>query len=166
MPMVDALLPELDHEMSVTRKMLARVPLTKGDWKPHPKSYSLRQLATHIANIPQLASNVLTAPSLDLGSGYAKKREPAQTIEELITRFDQDVATLRNDLVGKTDGELLTSWKLQRDGKEMFSMPKASALRSFFFSHLIHHRGQLSVYLRLNDVPVPSSYGPSADEQS
>ncbi len=164
MPMVDALLPELDHEMSVTRKMLTRVPLTNGDWKPHEKSRTMRQLASHIANIPRLATSVLTAPSLDIGVGYARKGD-CQTTEELVARFDEHVADLRKELVGKTDGELLTSWKLQRDGKEMFSMPKASAIRSFFFSHLIHHRGQLTVYLRLNDVPVPSCYGPSADEQ-
>ncbi len=164
MPMVDALLPELDHEMSVTRKMLARVPLTNGDWKPHEKSRTMRQLASHIANIPRLATNVLTASSLDIGVGYARKGD-CQTTEELVARFDEHVADVRKELVGKTDAELLTTWKLEREGKEMFSMPKASAIRNFFFGHLIHHRGQLSVYLRLNDIPVPSCYGPSADEQ-
>ncbi len=164
MPMVDALLPELDHEMSVTRKMLARVPLTNGDWKPHEKSRTMRQLASHIANIPRLATNVLTASSLDIGVGYARKGD-CQTTEELVARFDEHVADVRKELVGKTDAELLTTWKLEREGKEMFSMPKASAIRNFFFGHLIHHRGQLSVYLRLNNIPVPSCYGPSADEQ-
>jgi uncharacterized damage-inducible protein DinB len=163
MALVDTLLPEFDREMTVTRKMLERVPLGHGEWKPHPKSRTIRQLATHIANIPILASHVLTTPELDMGVGYVRQGD-ATTTEELLGRFDENVRKTRGDLVGKTDGELLTTWTLKRDGKEMFSVPKAGALRTFFLSHLIHHRGQLSVYLRLNDVTVPSVYGPSADE--
>jgi len=162
MSLVDALLPEFDHEMTTTRKLLERVPEEHFDWKPHIKSTSLGGLATHLAGLPNMGKIALTQAELDIGS--AAPRPPASSRAELLKTFDQHVAEVRGILTEKTDGELMAPWTLKREGHTMFSMPKASVWRSFFLNHLIHHRGQLSVYLRLHDVPVPSIYGPSADE--
>ena len=164
MPLVDALLPEFDHEMTTTRKVLERVPDDRFDWKPHPKSFSLGALATHVANIPTWGTETLTRSEIELTGTQPLSSLPSKT--QLMATFDKNVAETRAALAGKTDAELLAIWSLKRGGKAMFSMPKAAVLRSFVLSHLIHHRGQLSVYLRLLDVPVPSIYGPSADEPS
>lgn len=162
MPLVDALLPEFDHEMTVTRKLLERVPDDKLTWKPHQKSYSLGQLAQHLATIPMWGSVTLTEPEIDLGGGQPPAL--AQSRAELLTIFDGHVAKTRAALVGKSDAEFMVPWSLKRDGHVIFSMPKASVWRSFVMNHLIHHRAQLGVYLRMQDVPLPSVYGPSADE--
>jgi uncharacterized damage-inducible protein DinB len=162
MPMVDALLPEFDHEMTTTRKLLERVPEEKIDWKPHQKSYTLGELAHHVATIPMWGLMTLTRSELDLG-GFTRPPQ-VRTRAELLAMFDRNVAETRTALVGKTDGELLVPWTLKTDGHTVFSMPKASVWRSFVLSHGIHHRGQLSVYLRLQNVPIPSMYGPSADQ--
>jgi len=164
MGMVDALLPEFDHEMTTTRKVLERLPEDRLDWKPHVKSFSLGALATHVATLPTWGAETLNKSELDLAGGQPAAALPSKT--ELISAFDKNVAATRLALAGKTDAELLAMWTLKRGGKTLFSMPKTAVLRSFVFSHLIHHRGQLSVYLRLLDVPVPSIYGPSADEPS
>jgi uncharacterized damage-inducible protein DinB len=162
MPMIDALLPEFDHEMAVTRKLLERVPEGRNDWKPHPKSMALGALAQHVATIPMWGTMTLTQSELDLGG--------AQTLPELPTRaerlafFDENVKTARGHLAGRSDAELMAPWALKRNGQTIFSMPKATVWRSFVMNHHVHHRAQLSVYLRMNDVPVPSMYGPSADE--
>ena len=162
MPLVDALLPEFDHEMTVTRKLLERVPEDKLAWKPHHKSMSLGQLAQHVATIPMWGSVTLNVTELDLGGSPPL---PAMTTRaELLAAFDKNVADTRAALIGKADGELMVPWALKRDGHTIFSMPRATVWRGFVLSHLIHHRGQLSVYLRMNDVPLPSMYGPSADE--
>ena len=163
MPLVDALLPEFDHEMTTTRKVLERLPEDRLDWKPHVKSFSLGALATHVATLPTWGAETLNKSELDLAGGQPAAALPSKT--ELMAAFDKNVAATRLALAGKTDAELLAMWTLKRGGKTIFSMPKTAVLRSFVFSHLIHHRGQLSVYLRLLDVPVPSIYGPSADEQ-
>ena len=164
MPIADTLLPEFDHEMSVTRKLLERVPEEKFDWKPHPKSMSLGGLATHVANIPYWGLVTLTQSELDVAG--SPTLEPAATRAELLAAFDQRVAETRAALAGRGDGELMSPWALKRGTQTIFAMPKAAVWRSFVLNHLVHHRGQLSVYLRLNDVPVPSMYGPSADEGS
>ena len=161
MPMVDALLPEFDHEMSVTRKVLERVPGDRFEWKPHPKSMSFGALAQHVANLPMWGAMTLTKSELDLGGPQPL---PAPSRAELLAGFDQRVNETRALLAAVSDAELMVPWTLKRDGHTIFSMPKAAVWRSFVLSHLIHHRAQLSVYLRLNDVPVPSMYGPSADE--
>jgi uncharacterized damage-inducible protein DinB len=162
MPMVDALLPEFDHEMSVTRKVLERVPGDKFEWKPHPKSMSFGALAQHVANLPLWGAMTLSQSELDLGG---QQQVPAATSRtDLLAGFDQRVKETRALLAATSDAELMAPWTLKRDGHTIFSMPKAAVWRSFVLSHLIHHRAQLSVYLRLNDVPVPSMYGPSADE--
>jgi uncharacterized damage-inducible protein DinB len=162
--LVDALLPEFDHEMTTTRKVLERVPEDKFGWKPHAKSFSVGELATHVANLPTWGTETLTKSEIDLAGGQRVASLASKA--ELIATFDRNVAATRAALAGKTDAELLAIWSLKRGGKTIFSMPKTAVLRSFVLSHLIHHRGQLSVYLRLLDVPVPSIYGPSADEPS
>jgi len=162
MPMVDALLPEFDHEMSVTRKVLERVPGDRFEWKPHPKSMSFGALAQHVSNLPLWGAMTLSQSELDLGG---QQQTPAATSRtDLLAGFDQRVKETRALLAATSDAELMAPWTLKRDGHTIFSMPKASVWRSFVLSHLIHHRAQLGVYLRLNDVPVPSMYGPSADE--
>jgi uncharacterized damage-inducible protein DinB len=162
MPIVDALLPEFDHEMTVTRKLLERVPEDKFDWKPHEKSMSLGALAQHVATLPMWGTMTLTRPELDLGG--SQQLAVATTRAELLAGFDERVKEARAALTGKGDGEMMAPWALKKDGHTIFSMPRAAVWRSFVLSHLVHHRGQLSVYLRLQDVPVPSIYGPSADE--
>jgi len=162
MPIVDALLPEFDHEMTITRKLLERVPDDKLTWKPHQKSYTLGQLAQHLATIPMWGSVTLTEPEIDLAGGQPP--ELAQSRADVLAIFDGHVAKTRAALIGKTDAELMVPWSLKREGHVVFSMPKASVWRSFVMNHLIHHRAQLGVYLRMQDVPLPSVYGPSADE--
>jgi uncharacterized damage-inducible protein DinB len=162
MPLVDALLPEFDHEMTTTRKLLERVPEDRIHWKPHPRSWTFGQLAQHVATLPMWGSVTLTQSEFDVGTGG--ETSSLGTRAELLAAFDRHVAGARAALTGKTDGELMAPWTLKKDGHPVFSMPKAVVWRSFVLSHLIHHRGQLSVYLRMQDVPVPSIYGPSADE--
>ena len=162
MAIVDALLPEYDHEMTTTRKLLERVPDEKLAWKPHAKSMSLGQLAQHVATIPNWGSVTLNQTELDLSA--QPPADPIRRCADLLSTFDRLVSDTRAALVDKTDAELMAPWALKKDGHAIFSMPKASVWRSFVISHIVHHRGQLSVYLRLNDVPVPSIYGPSADE--
>jgi uncharacterized damage-inducible protein DinB len=164
MSLVDALLPEFDHEMTTTRKVLERVPEDKFAWKPHAKSFSLGALAAHVANLPTWGTETLTKSEIDISGGQPPSAFSSKTA--LMAAFDKNVADTRAAMAGKTDAELLAIWSLKRGGKTIFSMPKTAVLRSFVLSHVIHHRGQLSVYLRLLDVPVPSIYGPSADEPS
>ena len=162
MALVDALLPEFDHEMSKTRTVLERVPEEKFEWRPHAKSFSLGALATHVATLPMWGTETLTRSEIDVGSQPPLTALPSRT--DLLAAFDTNVAASRAALSGKTDAELMSMWSLKRHGKTIFSMPKATVLRSFVLSHVIHHRAQLTVYLRLLDVPVPAIYGPSADE--
>ena len=164
MPIVDGLLPEFDHEMATTRKLLERAPEDRFDWKPHTKSFSLGDLVTHVATLPAWGVDTLTKTEYDIAAGQPPA--PPASTTELLTTFDKNVAATRSALVGRTDEELLVMWTLMRGDKAIFSMPRVGVWRSFLLSHLIHHRGQLSVYLRLLDVPVPSIYGPSADEPS
>jgi len=162
MALVDALLPEFDHEMTVTRKLLERVPEDRFAWKPHDKSYSLGQLAQHVATLPRWGDITINQSELDLSD--TPPLPPVATRGELLALFDGHVASTRSALNGKSDAELMAPWALKMAGKTIFSMPKAAVWRSFVMSHLIHHRGQLSVYLRMQNVPLPSMYGPSADE--
>jgi len=163
MSLVGALLPEFDREMATTRTVLERVPEDRFDWKPHAKSFSLGALATHVATLPVWATETLTHPDIDLDPNQAPP-SALPSRKELLAAFDTNVAAARAALVGKTDAELLATWSLKRGGRTLFTMPKTAVLRSFVLNHLVHHRGQLTVYLRLLDVPVPSVYGPSADE--
>jgi uncharacterized damage-inducible protein DinB len=162
MAIKDGLLADFDHEMGTTRKLLDRLPDGKFSWKPHEKSMSLGGLATHLANIPYWGDVILNHSSIDLSTmppNLAEKTSRAAVLAD----FDDKVRKTRAFL-DRTDAELVSPWTLKRGGQEIFTAPRVAAFRSFVLHHIIHHRGQLSVYLRLNDVPVPAIYGPSADE--
>ena len=164
MPLVDALLPEFDHEMTVTRKLLERVPDGQFDWKPHQKSMSLGQLAQHLATIPTWGTVAMSQDAFDMAGDQRGAQLP--TRGDILSLFDRNVGDARAALVGRGDGEMMAPWALKRGAHTIFSMPKASVWRSFVMNHLIHHRAQLGVYLRMHDIPLPSVYGPSADEGS
>lgn len=159
---MDALLPEFDHEIATTRKLLERLPEDRFGWKPHATSTSLGGLATHIANLASWGQYTLSQSELDL-AGAGRVPEAASR-GDVLAAFDRNAAATRAALAGRSDAELMAPWSLKNGGHTMFTMPKAAVWRSFVMNHLIHHRGQLSVYLRLNEVPLPSIYGPSADE--
>jgi uncharacterized damage-inducible protein DinB len=163
-----ALLPEFDHEMATTRKTLERVPEDKFDWAPHQKSMKLGQLASHLAEMPSWAVAGLKQDSLDLApvGGPAFEQFLAASRAQVLERFDQTVAAALAAITEAGDQEYMKPWSLLRSGQTLMTMPKIAVVRSFVMNHIIHHRGQLSVYLRLNNVPVPSIYGPSADEGS
>jgi uncharacterized damage-inducible protein DinB len=167
MALNEALLAEFDHEMAGTRKTLDRVPDGKFDWKPHPKSMTMRQLAVHLALFPSWATDTLEKTSFDYAPTGGKTYAPpvVNSRKELLEVFDRDLPKARERLKGATDAQLMENWSLLAGGKTIFSMPRMAVLRSMLMNHMIHHRAQLGVYLRLNDVPVPGLYGPSADEQ-
>jgi len=166
MALSESLLPEFDNEMANTRKTLERVPLDKSDWKPHEKSTAMGGLATHLGNIPTWAVYTIDQDSLDLAPGGKPlpHAELAKSTEELLATFDANVAKARAAIAGASDAEFFKPWSLMTNGNTILTMPKIAVLRNFVMNHLIHHRAQLGVYLRLNDIPVPSIYGPSADE--
>lgn len=162
MTIKDALLAEYDHEVGTTRRLLERVPDAQLGWKPHEKSMSLGGLATHLSNIPNWAGALLNQSEFDLaGAGPNLEAKPSSAA--ILEAFDLSTRQARQWL-DKADAEYQAPWTLKRGGHVMFSMPRVAAFRSFVLSHMIHHRGQLSVYLRMHNVPVPSIYGPSADE--
>ena len=156
------LLPEFDHEMANTRKSLERVPDDKLGFRPHPKSMTLGGLASHLATINHWSQAVFSMESFDVST--APKNEEFKSRTELLAAFDQSTASARKAIASASDAEMMKSWSLVAAGKTIFSMPRVAVVRSFFLNHIIHHRAQLGVYLRLNDIPVPSIYGPSADE--
>jgi uncharacterized damage-inducible protein DinB len=161
-----SLLGEFDHEMASTRKSLERVPDGKFDWKPHTKSMTMGALATHIASIPHWGKLTLDTPSFDVNPpGGQQVRQPElKSKAEVLFFFDKSVPEARAAIANATDQSLMSPWSLLNGGKAVFTMPRVGVLRSMIMNHMIHHRAQLGVYLRLNDVPVPSIYGPSADE--
>jgi uncharacterized damage-inducible protein DinB len=161
MAIKDALLAEYDHEMGTTRKLLDRLPDDKLAWKPHEKSMALGELASHLGNIPNWAGRILNDASFDLAG--LPHQTPKASRAEILALFDESTKKTRA-LMDKSDAEYMAPWSLKRGGQDMFSMPRIAAFRSFVLSHTIHHRGQLSVYLRLNQIPVPPIYGPTADE--
>jgi uncharacterized damage-inducible protein DinB len=163
----DALLPEFDQEMAKTRKTLERCPEDHFGWKPHPKSFSMGSLATHIANMTGWAVDVIEKDSFDVAPVGAPpyKEEPAKSREDLLALFDKNAAAARAALANASDEDLAKTWSLLAGGETLLSMPRIACIRSFVMNHTIHHRAQLTVYLRINDVPVPALYGPSADEQ-
>lgn len=162
MSISESILPEFDHEMANTRRSLERVPENRFDWQPHKKSYTMRQLASHVANIPSWTPPVLKQVS---GDGTIFTIHEANSTKELLAMFDKNAADARAAIASMSDAEFMKPWSLMFDGKAIFTQPKFGVLRGFILSHLVHHRAQLGVYLRLNDVPVPAIYGPSADEQ-
>ncbi|MFN7995797.1 MAG: DinB family protein [Bryobacteraceae bacterium] len=163
----EALLPEFDQEMANSRKVLERCPEDKFGWKPHPKSFALGSLATHLVNMCGWMVDTIEKDSFDVAPVGAPpyKEEPAGSRKELLEKFDKNVAAARTALSGASDETLMKTWSLLAGGQTLFSMPRIVCIRSFVLNHSIHHRAQLGVYLRLNDVPVPAIYGPSADEQ-
>ncbi len=162
MAFTDALLPEFDHEMATTRKLLERLPEHQMGWKPHARSMSLGRLATHLAEIPQWSKHIICEDGIDLTGDYQPNEE--RSVGAILALFDASVAESRKAIASKSDAELMAPWTFKVHGKTMFTMPRAAVMRSMLFNHMVHHRGQLSVYLRLNEVPVPAMYGPSADE--
>jgi uncharacterized damage-inducible protein DinB len=162
MGLKDALLAEYDHEMAATRKLLERIPDDKLTWKPHDKSRSLGALGQHVANLPNWGALILERFHVDLADVPVFGGEPESRLT-ILSAFDEARPRIRN-LLHKTDAEFAAMWSLKREGQELFSLPKSAAFRTFVLSHIVHHRGQLSVYLRLNDIAVPALYGPSADE--
>ncbi len=164
MPISQMLLPEFDQEMANTRKMLERVPDGKFDYKPHPKSMSLGQLASHVADLPSWAKHTIESEVLELEAGH--KPFAANSREELLRTFDKNVSESHELISGVTDEELAKTWKFIYDGKTVMSMPRVAVLRSVVLNHLIHHRAQLGVYLRLNQIEIPGMYGPSATRLS
>lgn len=166
MKMSDALLPEFDHEMAGTRKTLERVPEDKFGWKPHDKSMSMGELASHLANIPFWTTVTINQDNFDMApvGGEHVKTPQASSVKELLETFDKNVADARNAIASASNEELMKNWSLLAGGNTVLAMPKGAVLRGFVLNHNVHHRAQLGVYLRLNDVAVPSIYGPSADE--
>ncbi len=158
--------PEFDQEMATTRRVLARVPEDKLDWKPHPKSMSLGQLASHVAQLPDWASNIFRADEFDFRPPDAPpfKGADCKSNKELLDLFDKSVATAREAIAGAREDALDSAWTLRAGPHTIFSAPRWSVWRGFGMNHMVHHRAQLAVYLRLLDVPVPGIYGPSADE--
>ena len=166
MALKDALLPEFDHEMGTTRRVLERTPGDKLAWKPHEKSMSLGELAAHLANIPYWMDAILQNTVFDIAAaGPDTRPRMPESVDWVLGDFDTKVKAARSGLASTGDAEMLTPWTFKHGDQEIFTMPRIAAIRSFVMNHSIHHRGQLSVYLRLNNVPVPPMYGPTADEQ-
>lgn len=160
MSIAQDLLPEFDQEMATTRRLLERVPSDKGPWKPHPKSFALGHLAQLVATMPGWMPNMLRDTELDLAAGPGYSFE---TTETLLREFDRGVRDARAALESAADEDFTVPWSLKRGGQVLYTASRREVVRTHI-NHLVHHRGQLSVYLRLNDVPLPPIYGPTADE--
>ena len=156
-------IPEFDREFAETRRSLELVPEDKLDWKPHEKSYTLHQLATHVAEIARWVPVTLNMDEFDLDAPY--DRVVPESKEEILAHFDEGVAEARSMIEAATTEQLMSTWSMKQGGEVTMSMPKGVVLRSFILNHNVHHRAQLGVYLRMLDVPVPGHYGPSADEK-
>lgn len=156
------LLPEFDAEMANTRRVLERVPTDRMDFKPHEKSFTLKELATHLANLPVWTPMTLSTEELDLEQDWDRP-DPADA-SEILALFDRTSAEARTALEGASREDMKVAWTLRGGDQVYFTMPRGSVIRTFVMNHMVHHRGQLTVYLRLLDVPVPGAYGPSADE--
>ena len=165
MPLIDALLPEFDREMGLTRRTLEHVPDGQFDWKPHPTSRTLGELAEHLTDMPLWATRTMDHAELEASTQRPPDYQPPTTRAALLAQFDAGYKSSRPRLVNKTDAEFAAPWTLKNGGKEVFTAPKAMVMRNFVLNHMIHHRAQLTVYFRMLGVAVPSIYGPSADEQ-
>jgi len=167
MSIAQSLLPELDQEMAGTRKVLERIPADKFDFRPHEKSFTMISLATHIANMVGWGHDTLKSDSFDVApaGGEPYREDPAASVAELLEKFDKNLANFRAALAAASDAEMMANWSLLAGGQPLFTMPRIGCIRGMILNHLIHHRAQLTVYLRICDVPVPALYGPSADEQ-
>ena len=163
MSISQTLLPEFNQEMANTRRALERITPDKFGWKPHEKSMTLGRLASHLAELPGWVKTTMTTDQLDFAAGDYKPFT-AETTEQLLELFDKNVSEARAAIESASDEDFFKPWALRNGDHQIFKMPKAGVVRSFTLSHIIHHRGQLSVYMRLTGIPVPSIYGPSADE--
>jgi uncharacterized damage-inducible protein DinB len=162
MPFSQNLLPEFDEEMKNTRKILECVPDGKFDYKPHAKSMTLGGLGTHIATLPSWTTFTLDTEELNLTPDF--KQEVGNSRAELLAMFDKSVAAAREKIAAASDEDWKVMWTLKVSGNPIFSMPRSTVMRSSIMNHLVHHRAQLGVYLRLNEIAIPGMYGPSADE--
>jgi len=161
-----SMLPEFDHEMANLRKTLERVPEGNPDFRPHAKSMTLSQLAGHLVEIPMWATMTIKQDEYDFNPSQGPKYQPyiMTTRADLLARFDAELKPARESLAVMTDDQMMATWTLKNAGQTVLAMPRVAVLRSFVMNHMVHHRAQLGVYLRMNDVPVPGLYGPSADE--
>jgi len=167
MRLSEALLPEFDQEMGHTRRTLERVPDDRLGWKPHEKSMTLGRLASHVAETPGWTLPTIERESLDLASPSGPRFQPtnANSRQEMLEKFDNEVAAARAAIAGASDEHLLKPWSLLMGGKTILTQTRITVLRTWVMNHIIHHRAQLGVYLRLNNIAVPAIYGPSADEE-
>ena len=163
MPVSEFLLSEFDSEMKKTRTTLERVPADKKDFAPHPKSMPLGKLAPHVAQLAGFGLTILTTPELDFAKGSIKPL-PFESPAQLVQALDEGAAKVRAALQSTADETWKEPWKLSFQGKTIFEGSRFLAYRQMFLNHLVHHRAQLGVYLRLNEKPVPATYGPSADD--
>ena len=164
MAFTDALLPEFDHETGVTRRLLERLPDDKFGWKPHDKSMTLGRLASHVAECLTWLTETVLKTEVNWNTTKPSSAKVCASRAETLAYFDDAQKSARAALAAASDAELLQSWTFKKDGQVVFSQPRIGVIRGMVFNHMIHHRGQLSVYLRENNVPLPAMYGPSADE--
>lgn len=165
MPIRDSLLPELDQELATTRKLLEVVPEAKTGFRPHEKSWTLGELSLHVANVLSWLPLTMQATEIDLSPPGGEPLTPPvfESAAATLRRFDETSRAARAALAGASDEDLGVPWTLKRRGQALFTLPRVACVRSFVLNHLIHHRGQLTVYLRMCDVPLPPVYGPTAD---
>jgi uncharacterized damage-inducible protein DinB len=161
MPIIDSVLMELEQEAKTTRRVLERIPEDKLGWKPHTKSFSLGQLALHIAGGQKQIANMAAQDTWELGK---LENQEAKSRQELLAALDEGTASAKQTLQKMDDAKLISTWTLTKNGQTLMSVPRIGFIRAIMMNHIYHHRGQLSVYLRLLNVAVPSIYGPSADE--
>ncbi len=168
MGLVKGLLAEFDHEMKGTRRTLERVPDDKLSWKPHPKSFTFSMLASHLAQIPGWLAPTIEEESLNVSPpGKEPYKVPSLgSREEILKSFDDNVAKGRAALEKAQEDQMFVKWSLLAGDRTVFTIPRVAVVRGFILSHTIHHRAQLGLYLRMNDIPVPALYGPSNDEAS
>lgn len=163
MPIAAAMLSEFDLEMAATRRVLALVPDAQADWRPHEKSFTLGSLARHLANMAMWGTMTVRHDALDLASPEASQSMPFPGTAALLTEFDGMVAGFREVLAAASDEAMMAGWTLRHGSRTFFTLPRVGVLRTSVINHMIHHRGQLTVYLRMLDVPLPDLYGPTAD---
>jgi uncharacterized damage-inducible protein DinB len=161
---IESLLVEFDQEIAATRALLARLPEPALAWRPHEKSFSLGGLGAHLAELPRWGQQILDTDDHELKASPAEPAEPP-TRATILETFDRHVAGVRRELTRRSDAELAAPWTLRQNGRTLLTLPRLAAVRRFLIHHVIHHRGQLTVYLRLQNVPLPPMYGTTADHR-
>ena len=162
MRIIDPILQELEQESATTKRVLDRVPGDKLDWKPHDKSFSLGQLAFHVASSPASISEMISVDEFPIPDSF--DQDAPTSLEQIHTAWQEGLSTINTVLNDMDDGTARSTWKATKNGNTIMEIPKVAVARVLLLNHMYHHRGQLTVYLRLLDIPVPSTYGPSADE--